>query len=46
VFAGLLGFILFSELPRPAFYLAAAVIMAGVLVVLLSDYRRRTAQKL
>jgi drug/metabolite transporter (DMT)-like permease len=45
VFAGILGFILFNELPRPAFYVAAAIIMSGVLLVLLSDYRRRTALK-
>ena len=44
VFAGLLGFMLFQELPRPAFFAAAAFIMAGVLVVLLSDYRRRAAK--
>ncbi len=43
VFAGLLGFVLFQELPRPAFFAAAAIIMAGVLVVLLSSYRRRAA---
>lgn len=45
VFAGLLGFALFRELPRPAFYAAAVVIMAGVLLVLLSEYRQRAAQK-
>jgi drug/metabolite transporter (DMT)-like permease len=44
VFAGLLGFVLFQELPRPAFFAAAAIIMTGVLVVLLSDYRRRAAK--
>ena len=44
VFAGLLGFILFRELPRPAFFAAAAIIMAGVLVVLLSGYRRRAVK--
>jgi drug/metabolite transporter (DMT)-like permease len=41
VFAGILGFILFGEVPRPIFFAAAALIVAGVLIVLFSSYRRR-----
>jgi drug/metabolite transporter (DMT)-like permease len=36
IFAGLLGYLLFSEQPRPIFYAAAALIVAGVLIVLFS----------
>lgn len=41
VFAGFLGFLLFSEVPRPVFFAAAALIMAGVLIVLFSSFSRR-----
>ncbi len=34
VFAGALGFLFFGETPRPLFYAAAVLIVAGVLVVL------------
>jgi drug/metabolite transporter (DMT)-like permease len=34
VFAGLLGFALFHEVPKPVFYAAAAVVVAGILIVL------------
>jgi drug/metabolite transporter (DMT)-like permease len=34
IFAGLLGFLLFNEKPAPIFYGAAALIFAGVLIVL------------
>lgn len=34
IFATLLGFLIFTEKPRPIFYLAAAIIMTGVLIVL------------
>ena len=34
IFAGILGFLLFREVPRPIFFAAAAMIFAGVLVVL------------
>jgi drug/metabolite transporter (DMT)-like permease len=34
VFATLLGFLIFAEKPRPIFYLAAAIIIGGVLIVL------------
>lgn len=34
IFATLLGFFIFSERPSPIFYLAAAVIISGVLIVL------------
>jgi drug/metabolite transporter (DMT)-like permease len=41
VFAGLLGFLIFGEQPRLFFYCAAGLIICGVLIVLLSGYRRR-----
>ncbi len=34
LFAGVMGYFFFGELPRPIFYLAAALILAGILVVL------------
>lgn len=34
VFAGFLGYLLFREVPRPIFFLAAALIVGGVLMVL------------
>jgi drug/metabolite transporter (DMT)-like permease len=46
IFAGVLGFLLFGEVPRPIFFLAAAVIFAGVLIVLNAGWleRRRAEQ--
>ena len=41
VFAGVLGFFIFAEVPRPEFFGAAALIVVGVLIVLFSDYARR-----
>lgn len=43
IFAGLLGFLIFGELPRPAYYAAAVLIFTGVVIVLFSDYRKRGA---
>lgn len=34
IFATLMGFLIFAERPRPIFYLAAAIIISGVLIVL------------
>jgi drug/metabolite transporter (DMT)-like permease len=41
IFAAVLAFFLFRELPAPAFYLSAALIFLGVVIVLYSGYRRR-----
>ncbi len=43
LFATLMGFLIFQEVPPLVFYLAAAFIIAGVLVVLWSGYRKRAA---
>lgn len=45
IFAGVLGFLLFREVPKPIFFLAAAVIFSGVLIVLNAGWleRRRAA---
>ncbi len=43
VFSGILGVIFFQEVPAPVFFAAAALILAGVLIVLLSSYTRREA---
>jgi drug/metabolite transporter (DMT)-like permease len=36
IFAGILGYLIFLELPGPTFYPAAVIILAGILVVLLT----------
>lgn len=36
IFSGLLGYLIFREIPGPSFYPAAAIILAGILVVLFS----------
>lgn len=36
VFAGTMGYLLFAEAPKPAFYVASAVVIAGVAIVVLS----------
>jgi drug/metabolite transporter (DMT)-like permease len=41
LFATLLGFLVFGEVPPPVFYLAAVFILAGVVVVLWAGYRKR-----
>ena len=38
VFAGILGFLIFHEIPRPVFFAAAALVVAGVLIVLNSAW--------
>ena len=38
--AGLLGYLLFNEQPRPIFYAAAALIATGVLIVLFTRHPR------
>ena len=40
IFAGILGFLMFKEIPRPIFLLAAFFILLGVLVVLFSSQQR------
>jgi drug/metabolite transporter (DMT)-like permease len=45
VFAGILGYLIFSEIPRPEFFAAGALIVVGVLIVLFSDYARRKTVK-
>jgi drug/metabolite transporter (DMT)-like permease len=41
IFAGVLGFLIFGELPAATYYVAAALIFIGVLIVLFFDYRKR-----
>jgi len=42
VFAGVLGFWIFAEVPGPAFFGAAALILVGVLIVLFSSYSKQS----
>jgi len=41
IFAGLLGYLIFGELPRPAYYAAATLIFTGLVIVLFTDYTKR-----
>jgi drug/metabolite transporter (DMT)-like permease len=41
IFAGFLGFLLFGEVPRPLFFVAALIILAGVLTVLNAGWLER-----
>jgi drug/metabolite transporter (DMT)-like permease len=41
VFAGVLGFLIFGEVPQPVFFLAAILILVGILIVLLSSYQSK-----
>jgi len=41
LFAGVLGFLFFGEVPRPVFYVAAGMIVLGVWIVLNASYQRR-----
>jgi drug/metabolite transporter (DMT)-like permease len=41
IFAGILGFLLFRERPALVFYMAAGLIVVGVLIVLNSNYKNR-----
>ncbi len=36
LFAGLMGYLLFGEVPRPIFYVASAIVLAGVAIVVFS----------
>jgi drug/metabolite transporter (DMT)-like permease len=36
VFAGIMGFLLFGEVPQILFYIASAIVVAGVAVVVLA----------
>lgn len=45
IFATLMGFIIFGEQPRVLFYLAAAAILAGVLVVLSASRAKLAVEK-
>lgn len=44
LFAGILGYLVFGEVPRPVFYLAALVIIIGVLIVLNAGWLARNRQ--
>ncbi len=41
VFSALLGYLLFSEVPSPQFYLTALLILSGVVIVLFYGYRQK-----
>ena len=41
VFSGVMGFFVFQEVPAPVFFVSAALIAAGVVIVLFSGYTRR-----
>jgi drug/metabolite transporter (DMT)-like permease len=45
VFAGIMGFLIFGEVPQPVFFGAAALIVTGILIVLFSSYQRNANQK-
>lgn len=44
VFAGFLGYLVFGEVPQPVFFAAAALILAGILIVLFSGYKSRESR--
>jgi drug/metabolite transporter (DMT)-like permease len=46
VFAGFLGYLIFGEQPRPVFYAAAALIIAGVVIVLFKKTATQPAEPL
>ncbi len=43
VFAGILGYFIFNEIPGPSYYPAAGIIILGVMVVLFSSRSTKTA---
>jgi drug/metabolite transporter (DMT)-like permease len=43
LFAGTAAFLLFDERPRPVFFLAAALMMTGIGIVLLANWQKREA---
>lgn len=42
IFSGILGYLIFHEIPGPSFYPAAGIILAGILVVLLTTRKQAT----
>ncbi len=44
-FAGIAAYFLFKEEPRPMFFVAAALMMTGILIVLQANWKKREAQK-
>lgn len=44
LFAALLGFLFFGEIPGPTFYITAFLIIGGVLVTITSAYQRRNKE--
>jgi drug/metabolite transporter (DMT)-like permease len=46
-FAGISAYVLFDERPRPVFFVAAALMMTGIVIVLLANWKKRavTASK-
>ncbi len=44
VFAGILGYLIFGEVPQPVFFAAAALILVGILIVLFSGYKNRESR--
>lgn len=41
VFSALLGYLIFTEIPSPQFYLTAVFILSGVIIVLIHGYRQK-----
>jgi drug/metabolite transporter (DMT)-like permease len=41
VFSALLGYLIFTEIPSPQFYLTAIFILSGVIIVLIHGYRQK-----
>ncbi|MBN1373625.1 MAG: DMT family transporter [Anaerolineaceae bacterium] len=44
-FAGIAAYFLFKEEPRPVFFVAAALMMTGILIVLQANWKKREVQK-
>jgi drug/metabolite transporter (DMT)-like permease len=45
IFSTIMAFIIFGEVPIPAFYMTAVLIISGVIVTLSSGYQRRTIKQ-
>lgn len=41
VFSALLGYLIFTEIPSPQFYLTAVFILSGVIIILIHGYRQK-----
>jgi drug/metabolite transporter (DMT)-like permease len=41
VFSALLGYLIFTEIPSPQFYLTAIFILSGVIIILIHGYRQK-----